>query len=788
MNGLQLLKAEMKAILSNKRLLVPIIAVAFIPLLYAGMFLWAFWDPYGKMEHLPVAIVNEDKGAEMDGKALDIGGELSTKLKESEQFDFHFVSKKEAVEGLKNHDYYIAVEIPKSFSKKATTLLDEKPEKLEMYFLPNESFNFLAGQIGGTAVDRVKSEVASEITKTYADAMFEGINKASDGLAKAGDGAGELSDGLSTAKKGTNELSAGASLLASKQQEMKAGTSEMKSGAEALAAGSSTLAQKSGELSDGLGKLSDGSQSLSGGLGQLSAGQEALTSGAERLNGGLSTAKGGATQLRDGLATLAKGQTQLAEGTSSVTQGAVDLKDGALKLQTGNHQLASGLAAVETEVANNRQTLAAQLGALIQKGQPVDTATLQAIAGQLDQGNEKLSSALGQLSDAAAQLDDGAGRLADGAGKLADGTAQVDAGAKSASAGTDRLLAGADKLVSGVAELESGSGELASGLDKASGATLQLADGANRLSSGLNEASGGGAKLADGASEVSIGTSKLAQATEQVDDGAGKLASGAQDVASGTKRLDSGLTKLEDGASTLAAKLIEGADESALKTTDATKEMFAKPVKVVDAPVTEVPNYGTGFAPYFISLGLYVGALMLSIVYPMFDPAGRPKRTLSWLLSKSGVLALVGVFQSVFVAVLMRHGLGIEVAQPVTFYLFTFLVSLTFLLMIQFLVTVFGNPGRFIAVLLLILQLTSSAGTFPVELVPEQLKIFNTLLPMTYSVAGYKTVISGDAANFLHSAYGVLGLYSIGSLTFLYLYFRLQWKKRYKGAAAEEAA
>ena len=142
--------AEWKQLLRTRKMIVPMIAILFIPVLYAGMFLWAFWNPYANMDDLPVAIVDLDKGAEMDGEQLALGRELADKLIDSKQFDFQRVSKVDAEKGLKNQDYYVVIEIPENFSQHATTLLDDEPEKLTMIYKPNEGYNFLSGQIGET--------------------------------------------------------------------------------------------------------------------------------------------------------------------------------------------------------------------------------------------------------------------------------------------------------------------------------------------------------------------------------------------------------------------------------------------------------------------------------------------------------------------------------------------------------------------------------------------------------------------------------------------------------------
>jgi len=243
---------------------------------------------------------------------------------------------------------------------------------------------------------------------------------------------------------------------------------------------------------------------------------------------------------------------------------------------------------------------------------------------------------------------------------------------------------------------------------------------------------------------------------------------------------------LQAGTDELNKKLSEAADEaSSLHANDKTYDMMATPAEVDTAHINKVPNYGTGFAPYFISLGLFVGALLLTIIFPLVDSAGIPKNGWSWFVSKLAVMVTVGVIQSLFIATLVLYVLDIDVQNVPLFYLFTIFTSLTFITLIQFLVTLGGNPGRFIAILILILQLTSSAGTFPLEVIPKAVQFFNPLLPMTYSVKGFKAVISSGDYSFMWQNVGILAVYIIGSMLISLGYFIWKFNQRYKNNEAE---
>ncbi|WP_157632433.1 YhgE/Pip family protein, partial [Bacillus cereus] len=238
MRGFMLLGKEFTEIIKSKKILIPIIAVLFVPLLYAGMFLWAFWDPYEQLDDLPVAVVNLDKGAVFDGKPIEVGKGLVDELKNNKSFKWEFVSEKEAKEGMENRKYYMLVRVPENFSDNATTLLKENPRPLNLEYIPNESLNFLSSQIGGTAIEKIKGEVSNTLTKTYAEKMFDSIKDVSQGFADAKDGANKLHDGAG----------------------------ELQDGSGKVTDGLHTLQGKSGEMVDGVHKLADGSGQVTDGL------------------------------------------------------------------------------------------------------------------------------------------------------------------------------------------------------------------------------------------------------------------------------------------------------------------------------------------------------------------------------------------------------------------------------------------------------------------------------------------------------------------------------------------
>ncbi|WP_066068387.1 YhgE/Pip domain-containing protein [Neobacillus soli] len=835
-----LLKEELFAIFKNKKILIPIIAVMFVPVMYAGMFLWAFWDPYDKLTELPVAVVNEDAGATLDGDHLKLGDDLVSKLKKNKQFGFEFVDKKEGYDNLKDQKYYMVIEIPKDFSENATTLMDEKPKKLELIYTPNEGYNFLSAQIGGTAAEKIKTAVAEKVTETYAETIFEKINQLSDGVVKASDGAGKLSDGSEDLNKGSKDLNKGLATLAEKSIEFKdgmntadAGSNKLASGSQELYNGLVTLAKKSIEFDNGMTTADSGANKLASGAKDLDNGLATMSKKSAEFNNGMKTADSGAKNVEKGSKSLNEGLGQLLGGHHQLETASMQLKDGGEQLQAGIQEAKTGIQTMNGELpklvdgTEKIQTGAQDLSTKLSEWQEKSNGA-SAGADQLNQGIAALKDQLSQmmplldalpedkkvelvkslndleagsaqlkvgtkgLSDAAGQLSAGAGQLSTKLADLNDGQKALQAGVSKLSDGSQLLEGGANKLVSGqdtfvsqmklfgekFTEAKAGGDQLASGSSVLANGMKQLTDGSNALNEGTGQLATGSSTLKTGAYDLLTGMNQLAAGSDALSTGAGKLASGSNDLkngasdlsngmnqltagasaitsgtgqlADGSVQLKDGTTKLADGAKELADKLSDGANEaSKVHADDKTFNMISKPVKLDSENINHVPNYGTGFAPYFLSLGLFVGALLLSIVFPLRDTAVVPSSGFNWFVSKFSIMAGVGIFQALLADIILLGGLGLDVQSVPKFILLSIITSLAFIALIQMLVSVFADAGRFIAIIVLILQLTTSAGTFPLELIPNFLQHFNAFLPMTYSVQGFKAVISSGDYSFM---------------------------------------
>ncbi|CAH1191785.1 hypothetical protein PAECIP111892_00744 [Paenibacillus auburnensis] len=726
MRGLNVFVQDLKKMLQNRTSLITMVVVACLPVLYSGVMIKGSWDPYGQLDQLPVAIVNLDTGAEFAGSELHIGKDVVEELKTNGSFKWSFVSEEQAQEGITGNEYYMTVTIPADFSQKATTLMDDQPEQAEITYEPNWNYNYVGGQIGSNAVKEIKSSISAQITESYARSLFDHIKEISAGLGQAGSGAEQLNNGADKLESGARMLKTNIGKLAEGTQQVENGVKPLEQGAEKLHSGAASLFAGAGNLTDGLKQLSSAE-------GQLEAGAESANAGAGQLTGGLQTSTAGSKALVTGLEASVEGAVRLVSGLNASATSSSKVADGAKQVAEGLEQLAGANA----QLAQNP---------LIQ------------------------------------QLLEASRKVAEGSQALSAVQAQLLTGSESLAAGQQQLLAGGRKLAQGQQELLHGAEQLAAG-------NSRLAGGVKQFGSRLDLAAAGSKELAAGAGRLSTGITELRHGLAQLSGGAAKLASGSQQLSSGAGQLQSGAGQLAGGLDELAGKLNDAQGQtSSVKNNDVTVSMFADPVKLTENTDRKVEVYGLGIAPYFLSMALFVGGLVLTVVIPARTSTVTGSQPFGRFLSRTLTFMMMSVAQSLIAALILLYGIGINVQSVPLFLLFTFFTSLTFLMIIQTIVTWLDMPGRFVVIILLILQLTSSAGTFPRELLPEWMQRLNPYLPMTHSIRGLKAVISsGDYSLMWHQA-GILLCYAAGFVLLTLLYFLRQNGnpiEKGKGAGAE---
>ena len=593
-----MVKQEWKSLWKNKILIIVLVFIIAIPAIYTTLFLGSMWDPYGRLEKLPVAVVNLDEPIQYEGKTLDVGAKLVDKLKDDGSLCFNFTDEEQAERGLENGTYYMVITVPKNFSENAATLMDTTPKKMELDYKTNPGTNYIAMKMSETALEKIKTSVAQEVTKTYAETIFDKIGEAGNGMKDAANGAGEIYDGTEKLSDGNKTISDNLKTLSEGTLTFKDGTSELKIGLSSYIGGVNQLSDASGSLASGAESLLSGALKLNDGAASLSDGTKALTTGSAQL-------ESGAKALESGLKTYTEGVKQANDGAYTLNSKSSALTSGAQQLAAGNEQLASGSAQI--------------LGGLNQMSDAVNSGLPgEETITQLCAGLDTYSSAIGQINDSlqntalpseeeitslmtakselsasltnaganaeslyalAAQLQSsGDLQTAAQVKEIADSLAvNVTSAANNATAiGTAfekvaPALSGITELKNGVAQLNEsketvlGGAKAAvngmySGLANVSYALdTQLIPGMTSLDGGISQAGSGAGTLSDGISAytsgvaaVGNGLSQLNDNSAQLNSGASLLANGADKVYAGATALDSGADELKSGTSQLA--------------------------------------------------------------------------------------------------------------------------------------------------------------------------------------------------------------------------------------------
>ena len=721
-----MLKKEWKNLFKNKFLIVALIAIMTIPTIYTTLFLGSMWDPYGKVDNLPVAVVNNDTPVTYEGIDVNVGEKLVDNLKDNDSLAFNFVDDETALKGLENGTYYMVITIPKDFSKNATTLLDKDPEKMVLEYATNPGTNYIASKMSQTALSKIQTSISNTVTKTYADTVFDLFENLGDSLEVAADGSLELKDGITQLEDGSVKISNGLDTLSNSMLTFTDGSKTLSNGLDTYLAGVESLSTASKELATGAEKLAAGANQLDSSVKNINIPTIALTDEQKNTlkNTAASSVSGYSNKLSSGIgsavssnvaSTLTSDKTIQAVSSAILSDSNIAQMVNALQAVGYTKEQAESL--VIGIVSNTLKGVSGNITAdsITDAISPTVSSTISQIAGGaaesgalavVDQVNSNLSSykeMFTTLKSATKTLSQGLNTLSDGANKL---------------------NAGANKLVSNNSTLKSG--------------MSSLANGANKISSGVNELYTGSTALTDG----------LKSAGE------------------GSYTLQSGLS---DGASELKDKL-------AFVSSDTT-DMFSAPVESNETQITKVADNGHAMAAYMMVVGIWVGCMAFCTIYPLTKQKGQIKSGFRLWLSKASVMYPTVILGSMIMIGALSYFNGFSPYDLGKTMLVAGVAATTFISIIYLVSIVFGKIGQFITLILMVIQLSGATGTYPVELSGDFVAKITNYLPFTHVVKAFRSTISGGCSienNLIFLAF--VSLIAI-ILTIVYLQLKVRLKE-----------
>jgi len=415
--------------MTKRRLAVVLFGIAMIPLIYSGALIWANHDPIHNLDHVPAAIVNQDRSATSGDTTVDLGDELVDTLTTDDSgsnFDWVELDADAANDRLASGDVLVVLTVPSNFSANALSVAGDDPTAAKLTIRTNDAANQIVGNIASTIGTKVSAALSSSVSSTYLDNVYLGFTDIHTQIQDAATGAQTLASGTADAATGSAQLVGGINELASGASQLSSGAASLQSGAEQSAAGGAAVAAGTSALATASGSALGGAQTINAGESQLAAATSDLAAGSAGVSAGLQ-------QLQASYAVM----------TDEQRLAAID------QLVAGSSRVQAGADAIQSNTA----ALAAAAGSLVgDAASGTGLATLQAKAQELSSGAASLSTGLGNLSSGAATLASGASTLASGASEAATGATALDTGVRQLKDGATTL---ADGLSSGAASIPS---------------------------------------------------------------------------------------------------------------------------------------------------------------------------------------------------------------------------------------------------------------------------------------------------------------------------------------------
>lgn len=714
-NIIAILRRDLSRIRGSVVALIVAVGLVIVPTLYAWFNIAGSWDPYGNTGNLKVAVANSDNGymSDLIPVRVNIGDTVVSALRENDQLDWRFVSESDAVEGVRSGEYYAAVVIPENFSSRMMTVFSSDAEHAEIVYYENQKANAIAPRVTDKAASTVRQQIDETFAKTISDvglATTSSLLEFMDGdqiAAYAGNLSGTLAGAITTLRDASGSVDEFAGLLQS----------------------STGLLDSTSDLLASAGAANENAEALVGDAKTgLSGMHDALDAAVAAINQSLKDSAGDYDAAAKAIdeafgaadAHVSLTVTQLRDASADVAKRASDTRD-----------VQDNILAVERDVegSNLPEKLKAEL---VQKIDIVAN-TVGNVANQ----QELLAK---HLSDAAASLETGA----------------ADARAK------------AQAVKDGIAEAKGSIG----GVKDSYNATLKqqisdlsdaVADVARR---GSDMADDLGATVTDLSHAASALSDDLAGAHAVLADASADLVSAADDL----QRLKEGLdTAVTSGDLDRVRELI-GSDPAALA------DALAAPVALDRRAVYHIKNYGSAMAPFYTTLSIWVAGIVLAAMLKAnVDEAdvkalGNP-RLHELYLGRYAFFALLAFAQATLVCAGDLLFFGIQCEHPFQFMLVGWLAGFVFSNMIYTLTVSFGDIGKAIAVVLLVMQVAGSGGTFPIEMTADFFQAVYPFLPFTHAINAMHAAMAGAYGMEFWIELGTLSLYLIPSLA-LGLVFR----------------
>ncbi|MFJ7405321.1 MULTISPECIES: YhgE/Pip family protein [unclassified Lysinibacillus] len=704
-------KSDILNILSNWVVAVIVGGLIFLPSLYAWLNIYASMDPYAHTANMKIAVVNEDDGTTVKGEDLNIGKELMTNLKENNSFSWYFTPRQEALDSLKNGDYFAVLIVPSDFSEKLTSILTDEPTKAHIDYYVNEKINPIAPKITSKGAGVITQQVSSEFISTVNGTLFSMFNTI--GI--------EIEHELPDFKKFEQYIF--------------------------------TIEQHLPDIESFLAKTATGGKDaeklLDTTISEIPKIEKITNNGLTTIQSGLKLINEADTLFNqlspivkkdlESAQTIAQQFTNLLEKLQNVTSDTSTLEQSKDELQ---QQLTSSLDKVNSSI----QTLEA-----LQKLTQADATSrkqlensLQNVITSLQQNSsnddnkaiiQQLESIQGALQANPTITDSSTGALSSLRqlnALLTDITSKV------------RQINNIDeeKIKKDIAEVQKIAQDAADNLKQFLSYYSENLE--PQIHTTLN-----GAKdtLTNASTMLTKVQSSLPQAQQRLSNAKNTLVTANKAIStiqSDFPTLSKKITDLANKLRTLENETDISEIVQLLKNdVDAERNFFEEPVQLEEHRMFPIANYGTAMTPFYTVLSIWVGCLLLISLLAVNIHDNQQYSIREIYFGRLLTFATISFIQTLIITIGDALLLDVSISAPYFFIIFGLIISFVFITVVYTLVSVFGNVGKALAIVMLVLQIAGSGGTYPVELLPKFFQVINPFLPFTYAIEMMREAVGG---------------------------------------------
>ena len=719
-NIFRIFKADVKGLLKNFFALVIALGLCALPALYAWFNIYANWDPYANTGNIRIAVASLDKGwTNKDGEELNMGQNVIDSLKESDSIGWVFLdTEKEALDGVYSGDYYAAVVIDEDFTYSMYNAIADNFTNPKITYYENQKKNAVASKITDTAVSTLQTSINEQFIKAVTETVFQTTNGISD----------ELSD--------TDAVNTFIQKIDAVNENLKGYSSMI----DSFMAGNATIGDVTNDADN---SLSQGQSLIGDGIGKLEEGQKGLDSTQASFQNFSTNITNSMNQIQNSINTISSqiSQAQLEQNAETLTNDLKDIMDNAKALSDEIQSMQKQLQDTQKEqTEENVQDVLKQLEELKNKAdglQQSGSLDMESIEQQKKDLEDKVNNLNDQNPDNVNKELDGIKDKVDEIGQKAQDAVEKDT-AKAVSDGMKKGVQTVQNSLSTYADTVKQMNELYNN---------RVVPQVNTMISNLSDTLQNVESLLTNLSSTMDGMKDIFQG---VDTTLGTLNTSMSQLQGVINKTSDKLTDVLDR--------LEGASESEQMDIimqllagdpDTYSEFFSQPVEVEDHYIYEIANYGSGVAPFYSTLAIWVGmTILVSLVKVHADKEGLVQvKPHELFFGRYLLFFLLSQIQTLVIVLGDLYLLKIQCLYPLEFWIASAVASFAFSMLIYALTIAFGDIGKALAVVVMVIQIAGSGGTYPIEALPSFFKAVYIFFPFPYAINAMRECIGGMYQN-----------------------------------------